>query len=166
MPSRSSENLSRPLMKKVSIGFVVIVLVAAIGYWGNKAVQSHLGQSALDASGLQVLSLENALKQAKDSDKLVLADMSAIWCPTCRRLDKEVFSNELVKAELTKNYLFARVEYETVEGEEFRKTYKVSGFPTLLILDSDAKKLTQLPLVFEPSTFVENLRKVIRILEQ
>ncbi|MEP1383271.1 MAG: thioredoxin family protein [Paraglaciecola sp.] len=160
MSIRSSKQSQRPLLQKVGIGFAVVVALSVAGYWGNKTVQSYLGQSAIASTGLKVMSLPDALEVAKSTQKLVLADMSAIWCPTCRKLDKEIFSSEIVKAQIQQNYVFARIEYETPEGQIFRDTYDVEGFPTLLVLDDNANKLVQLPLVFEPQEFTNNLQKV------
>jgi thiol:disulfide interchange protein len=34
--------------------------------------------------------------------------MSAIWCPSCRKLDKQVFSDEQVKIQLNQDFVYAR----------------------------------------------------------
>lgn len=137
----------------VKLGVLIFFVVA--GYYGNKAVQSHIGQQALDGTGLAVLTLDEALNKADQENKLVLADMSAIWCPTCRRLDKEVFSDESVKQVIDEQYIFARIEYESEQGKAFMQRYKVHGFPTLLVLNASGKKIRQLPLTFVPSEFVK-----------
>ncbi|MFT2090776.1 thioredoxin family protein [Paraglaciecola sp. 2405UD69-4] len=160
MSNHNPTTSPRPLSQKLLLGALLIICLSVGGYWGNKTVQTYLGQSAVDATGLNPMLLPEALAAAKSSNKLVLADMSAIWCPTCRRLDKEIFANEEVKAELEKNYVFARIEYESPAGEDFRRSYDVEGFPTLLILDENAKKLIQLPLEFDPKKFIENIQKV------
>jgi thiol:disulfide interchange protein len=82
---------------------LVIVLLVLVGIYANRLIQTHLGQQAIEQTGLKVLSLQQALDKAKLSNKLVLADMSdmsAVWCPTCRKLDKQVFSDDRVKAQL------------------------------------------------------------------
>ena len=81
--------------------------------------------------------------------------MSAIWCPTCRRLDKEVFSDDRVKNVISDQYVFARIEYESEQGKAFMERYDVRGFPTLLVLNADGDKMGRLRLTFEPSEFVK-----------
>jgi thiol:disulfide interchange protein len=135
--------------------FGMVVVLVVIGFFGNKAVQSYFGQQAIDGTGLVVLSLDDALVKAERENKLVLADMSAIWCPTCRRLDKEVFSDESVKSVINDQYVFARIEYESEQGKAFMQKYKVHGFPTLLVLNAEGNKMGQLPLTFVPSEFVK-----------
>jgi thiol:disulfide interchange protein len=138
-----------------------ILLVVFLGYFANKAIQTYLGQQALDDTGLTVLSLKQALNLANNSDKLVLADMSAIWCPTCRKLDNQIFANQKVKTALELDYVYARVEYGSEEGQSFMKKYGVMGFPTLLVINKSGEKLARLPLTFEPAEFVSNMQQVV-----
>jgi len=138
------------------LGFLAIPLAL---YFANVEMQSYLGRQALEDTGLEALSLDHALAKANTEGKLVLADMSAIWCPTCRKLDKEIFANESVKQALSEQFIFARVEYESDEGKAFMDKYQVQGFPTLLILDGKGDKLSQLPLTFSPDIFIGLLQK-------
>jgi thiol:disulfide interchange protein len=139
----------------------IIILISVMGYYSNKTVQGYLGQQAIDATGLESITLEEALQVAKRSNKLVLADMSAIWCPACRKLDEQVFSNERVKTQLKQDFVYVRIEYESPEGKSFMQNYQVTGFPTLLVLNTKAEKLIQLPIDYEPLPFLATLEKVV-----
>ena len=137
--------------------FTVIAMVALAAYFANIAIQTHLGQKAIDATGLEILSLDAALAQSKETGKPVLADLSAIWCPSCRKLDSVVLADEAVKAKIQSKYLFARIEYESDEGQAFKKRHQLSGFPNILTLDSDGNQLKRIPLTFSPEIFLEAL---------
>ena len=136
---------------------VTLAITVAVVYFGNVEVQSYLGRKAVAATGLEPVSLEQALVQARADDRLVLADMSAIWCPSCRRLDKKIFGNPAVQQAIRAKYVFSRIEYESDEGEAFMETYGVRGFPTLLILDAQGNLIRELPVTFDPEQFVANL---------
>ena len=164
MPSNDlnkQNNRTRSPVRKVLDICGIIILISVLGYYGNRTVQGCLGQQAINATGLELLTLEDALQVAKRSNKLVLADMSAIWCPSCRKLDKQVFSNERVKTQLKQDFIYARIEYESPEGKRFMQKYQVSGFPTLLILNTKGEKLVQLPINYEPLPFLATLEKVV-----
>tara|TARA_R110000868_G_scaffold271248_1_gene530680 strand:- start:177 stop:494 length:318 start_codon:yes stop_codon:yes gene_type:complete len=105
MSTNNQQDQTRSPVRKVLDVFGIIILISVLGYYGNKTVQTYLGQQAIDETGLEVLSLEQALEIAKSSNKLVLADMSAIWCPSCRKLDKQVFSDEQVKIQINQNFV-------------------------------------------------------------
>ena len=140
--------------------FLIIAAVAAATYFINVEVQTRLGESALEETGLEMRSLEEAQALAAKENKLVLADMSAIWCPSCRKLDKEVFSDDGMKAAIGERFVFARIEYESDAGKDFMAEYAIRGFPTILALKPDGSLVSKLPLTFDPIAFAANLRAV------
>jgi thiol:disulfide interchange protein len=87
--------------------------------------------------------------------------MSAIWCPACRKLDKQVFSDEHVKTLLNQYFVYARIEFDSPQGQSFMQSYQVTGFPTLLVLNTDGEKLVQLPINYEPLPFLATLKKIV-----
>ncbi|GAA6183019.1 thioredoxin family protein [Aliiglaciecola sp. NS0011-25] len=157
----SSENTSKSNNKLVNI--VLFIIVATFIYLAYQWYQSHLGQQAKDKIQIQMLDFDVALAKAQAHNKLVLADMSAIWCPTCRKLDSTIFTNDRVKDVIDENFVFARVDYDTEQGQQFAERYRVTGYPVLLILDSTGEKLTRLPLTFDSMEFIGNLNKVLSV---
>lgn len=89
-----------------------------------------------------------ALADAKKSGKFVFACFSGSdWCPWCQRLDKEVFSQPEFDA-ATNDFVLVYIDITNnpparQEDRELVKKYKVQGFPTVLILDEDGKKIGQ-----------------------
>lgn len=127
--------------------------IAAVVYFGNVRLQTHLGRRALAATGLEIHSLEEGLALAADGDRLVLADLSAIWCSSCRTFDRKVLADDRVREAINERFVFVRIEYETDEGKAFRERYGVSGFPRLLVLDPEGTLLSRLPTVYDPAAF-------------
>ncbi|TVZ37534.1 thioredoxin-like protein [Alteromonadaceae bacterium 2753L.S.0a.02] len=152
-PSDQTEQTS-PQKKPVWFTLVIYGLVALAFYFGHVELQSYLGRRALETVPLQKLPLQIAMEKARRENKLVLADISAIWCPSCRKLDSKVLAQaEVVKA-IETHYVFSRIEYESAEGRAAQKKYQVQGFPTVLVLDAQGNKLRQLPLTFNPDSFI------------
>jgi thiol:disulfide interchange protein len=138
-----------------------ILLLGNALYFGNKMLQTRFGEQALEQIEFEILDINVALAKASAHDKLVLADMSAIWCPTCRKLDKTIFSDPQVKQLIEENFVFTRVEYESEQGNQFMQRYGVAGFPVLLVLNGEGEKLTRLPLTFDIIEFTRNLNQVL-----
>ncbi len=137
--------------------FAIVAVVAVAAYFIHVEYQTRLGQKAIDATGLELHTLDDALAKSKESGKPVLADLSAIWCPSCRRLDTEVLANEAVRTKIESDYIFARIEYESDEGAAFMERHNLRGFPNLLILDANGNKLKDVPVTFSPSAFLARL---------
>lgn len=135
--------------------FFVAALSAA--YFINVEVQSYFGRQALAETGLESVAFENALAKAADDGKLVLVDVSAIWCSTCRKLDSTVFSDTSVKEAINDKYVFSRIEYESEEGQRFLERYNASGFPTLFVIRPDGTVVKRLKVTFSPEEFRSQL---------
>lgn len=136
---------------------ILIAAVAGIAYLGNLKYQSHLGQKAIESTGLTVLALDEALARSETSGKPVLANLSAIWCPSCRRLDAEALSDEAVVQRIQSDYHYARVEYDSDEGKAFMKRYQLPGFPHLIVLNEKGEALRRLPRSFSPESLLSSL---------
>lgn len=135
----------------------VFAVVAVSAYFINVEVQSYLGRRALEKTRLASLPLEEALIKAKGEKKLVLVDVSAIWCPTCRQLDIEIFGREDVRRVIREKYVFTRLEYETDEGQRFLEKYRASGFPSLFLLDGEGRVIKRLSVTFDAGEFLRQL---------
>jgi len=141
--------------KLFSWAILIVVLVSA--YFVNVEVQSYWGRQALAATRLQSLPLDESIKKAAAEDKMIIVDVSAIWCPTCRKLDKTVFADPQVRKVINEKFAFTRLEYESKEGTEFLKKHKTRGFPSLFLLRPDGNVVRRLRVVFEPDQFLAQL---------
>lgn len=140
------------------VQLVIFAVIVISAYFINVEVQTHFGKQALERAGLKSLPFEQALVKAGKEDKLVLVDVSAIWCSTCRKLDNEIFADQEVKRLIKENFVFSRLEYESEEGQDFIEEYKVSGFPTLLLIDEHGSVVQRLAVTFNVGEFLEQLR--------
>lgn len=147
------------LFSKPLFSLIVFAIIAVSAYFINVEVQTYFGHQALEKTRLISLPFEQALNQAKNEKKLVLVDVSAIWCPTCRRLDNEVFADDDVRRFIKEKFVFSRLEYESDEGQKFLEKYKASGFPNLWLLDGDGKVVKRLKVTFDKGEFLWQLNR-------
>jgi len=149
-------NLS--VWKRRAPWILAAAVIATGGYFAHTAWQTHRGEAALKATALEFLSLDQALVLARSPGKPVLVDFSAIWCPTCRTLHAEVFTNAGVKLAITSGHVLARVDYEAPEARAFMQRYSVQAFPALLVLAADGNLVRRVPISFDPATMAATLR--------
>lgn len=94
-----------------------------------------------------------AQKLAKDSGKPVLMNFSGSdWCYWCIKLEKEVFHKKAFKDYAAKNVVLMLVDTPSKaklpadvkkQNEDLKAKYMIRGFPTVILLDSEGKKVAQ-----------------------
>ena len=148
-------------MQKLSLKIVAIIILVAVVYFATKEVQTYLGKNAISNLPFIVHSLDDAKALAASENKLILANYSATWCPTCRKLDTQVFTSDSVAKIIKEKFIFTRLDFDTEAGAEFAKTHNLVGFPRVLVLASTGESIVEMPLVFEAEEYSRNLGKVI-----
>ena len=85
--------------------------------------------------------LESAFNLASLSNKIIMIEFMAEWCPPCKRMEKETFSNDRV---INKSNEFIFVKVDVDKHQDIAKEYKRNakkyggiGIPNILFIDKD-----------------------------
>ncbi len=94
-----------------------------------------------DGIAFEVLAFNDALAKAKAEGKLVFMDCYTTWCGPCRMMDKDIFPQQEVGEYFNSRFVCIKKDMEQGEGQDLAKRYKISAFPTMLILNADGEVL-------------------------
>ena len=114
---------------------------------------------------------DKALAQAKAGKKMVLLDFTGSdWCGWCIKLDKEVFSKPEFKTYAKDNLVLVEVDFPQgkqqakklkEQNEKLQKEFGVQGYPTIIVLNAEGKKVGQLGYMKGgPTAFLAELDKL------
>ncbi|QQG39970.1 MAG: thioredoxin domain-containing protein [Candidatus Aenigmatarchaeota archaeon] len=83
---------------------------------------------------------DDAFQKAKSEDKLVLLDISAVWCHWCHRMDADTYADPKVAALLNEKFVPIRVD--TDKRPDVNARYNLGGWPTTALLTPDGNLIT------------------------
>jgi thioredoxin-related protein len=111
---------------------------------------------------------DNALADARKTQRPVLVMVYADWCGWCRKLDTEVYADPAVQAYLERNFEITRLDIESrrmvthqgtsIRVNELTRTLGVSGVPGTVFLRPDGSYLNQFPGFAPADKFLTVLR--------
>jgi len=148
------------------IGFVkkLRLIPATIGFL-------ILASSSAQAESGWLTDYPEAQQLAKAKQKLVLLNFTGSdWCGWCIKLDREVFSKPEFHQYAEKNLVLVEIDFprrkeQTAslkqQNAKLAEQYEIQGFPTIIVLDSNGKKVAELGyLPGGPPAFIAELEKL------
>jgi thioredoxin-related protein len=88
--------------------------------------------------------VERAFAQARAADKPVLLYWGAKWCPPCNQLKATLF-NRHDFIERSKSLVAVEIDGDLPGAQKLGARFKVSGYPTMVLMRSDGAELMRLP---------------------
>lgn len=117
--------------------------------------------------------LEQAKTEAATSDKVILVNFSGSdWCGWCKRLDREVLRKDTFLDYAEDNLILVNLDFPQYKelpadlrkaNEAAARKYKITGFPAVLLLDSDGNVLHRTGYMSGgPEAYVNHLKAAIK----
>jgi thioredoxin-related protein len=94
--------------------------------------------------------LEKAFEKAKAEKKSVLVEFTGSdWCPPCIAMRKNVFSKKEFVDAASKKFVLVELDFPkgdkavSEKNQPFAEKYKIEGFPTVILFNSEGKEFTR-----------------------
>ncbi|GAB4419129.1 MAG: hypothetical protein OHK0039_31200 [Bacteroidia bacterium] len=145
-----------PAMKVVFTSFAAALM--GVMLW-NDLQHRHDLQQAHPRQGLFVLTLQDALAEARRSQRPCLVELHADFCYPCEQHVQTLTGHPALQDFLTRHYVLGQVECGSPEGRAWMQRYDVSTLPTLLLLDRDGRELDRYGLDASPGILLAALSR-------
>ncbi len=124
-----------------SFALSLIVLILSAGY-------------AAAGGDQWMTDLEAAKAKAAESNKYLLVEFTGSdWCPPCKKMKKEVFSQEAFLSGASEKFILVELDFPRDKSKltpeqhahniAARERYEVKGFPTVLLADARGKEFAR-----------------------
>lgn len=116
------------------------------------------------------VALKDALELAAESEKKILIDVYAEWCPYCQRMHSEVYKSDAVLDAISSYFIWVKINVESEEkvsymGQEmteaqFASALENESVPTTYFLNEEGTILGKQPGYIESDMFSKLLNFV------
>jgi protein disulfide-isomerase len=98
---------------------------------------AYYGNTTAPASSIEWRTdFDSALVEAEQTNKAVLIDFTASWCPPCRVMKHEVWPDDAVASAVADNYIPVLLDVDDPKNAPIANRYSVDTIPTILIVDA------------------------------
>ena len=118
----------------------------------------HFDARSLEEHSPVYVNFERAQKEAIQEDKLIMIKASSPYCHFCKKMDREVFTDEAVLEILKKDFVLVSVD---IYKEQIPLGLKAKVTPTYFFIDAKGQKvLKTVPGSWNKHDFLEILKEV------
>lgn len=123
-------------------------------------LSAQTSNSSKNSSGINFreLSFSEALKAAKEENKLLFVDCYTTWCGPCKMLSNVVFKDSTFAAYFNSRFVNLKMDMEKGEGIDLKKKYEVKAFPTLLFINAEGQVVHRLVGASEAKVLLKNVQ--------
>ncbi|RKD92546.1 DPP IV N-terminal domain-containing protein [Mangrovibacterium diazotrophicum] len=130
-----------------------IVLVLLLALFGVQVVEAQNREVNFQHS-----TLDEALQQAREQDKLIFIDCYTSWCGPCKMMAKTVFTLDSVADFVNQSFIPLKLDMEVGEGPEVGKRYAVQAYPTYLFLNGKGELIYKFVGGMKGDRFIDSAR--------
>lgn len=141
---------------------VVSILLFIFAYLQAAYVKSETGTHL--SSGITTIEqLQERLSDIKDKNKPVVIDLYADWCTACLEMDKNTFSDPVVRERLNE-MVFLRIDMtaNSKENQKILSHFNVLGLPAIILIDNKGNELKSKRIsgYLGPKAFTDRLNRL------
>jgi thiol-disulfide isomerase/thioredoxin len=98
---------------------------------------------------------DSVMQQAIEQNKLIFVDVYADYCPPCKQMDAQVFTNKEVAVFYNKNFINYKVNLSNRENHAFQTLHSIKELPALLYFTPDGRVMRKTTGCKEVEEFLE-----------
>ncbi len=103
-----------------------------------------------------------ALERAKSREQVIITYLFTDWCSYCKKMERETFADASLVEEMGSQYVWLKLNTERDrEGVRLQRELRVTGFPTVVIMNSAGQELGRAQGFLSPERFRKTIQRIV-----
>ncbi len=149
--------LLNPSFRLLKLTGVAAALAASLALPAAHAADGAPSSNVAWQDATSDADIDKAFATARAEHKPVLLYWGAVWCPPCNQLKATLFNRQDF-AEQSKSFVAVHLDGDVPGAQKLGTKFKVAGYPTLILFNSDRKEITRLPGEVDAAQVMQLLR--------
>jgi thioredoxin-related protein len=152
-------------MTKLPLAAITVLIVACTKIAEIAPPAAPLATSAKPAEiewvrATATTDVDGAFAQARQDDRPVFVFWTAAWCPPCSQVKSTIFTRADF-IEKSRSFVPVYVDGDTPNGQTLGRRFRVTGYPTMVLLRPDGSEITRLAGSVAPAKYMQALNRGI-----
>ena len=101
---------------------------------------------------------DQAFRNAREGQKLIILDLEAVWCHWCHVMEKTTYADPKVKEALRRGYVTLRADQDA--RPDLANRYRDYGWPATIFFDANGRELAKRAGYISPEAMLALLTKL------
>jgi thiol-disulfide isomerase/thioredoxin len=132
----------------------LLVIVLALGLTFNVFAQNRKVE-------FQHKKWNKIVRMSKKQNKLIFLDCYTSWCGPCKTMLNKVFTQDKVADYMNDNFICTKYDMQKGEGITLKKKFKVTAFPTFLVIDENENVVHRIVGAYKAGIFIDYLANAL-----
>jgi thioredoxin-related protein len=121
----------------------ILSIIFLSGFSPAQSDSQYTPVTKFDPSRNPSRDLEEAIEEAKSSNKRIILDVGGEWCIWCHRIDYFIEKNKDIKDFINDNFIVVKINFSKEnENVEFLSIYpEIPGYPHFFVLEKSGELL-------------------------
>ena len=123
----------------------IIVLSGVLLFILSSNKNPQINDTGVSEKGIHFFKgdLDDAMKSAKNENKLIFLEISTTWCGYCKQLKAHTYTDDEVGIYFNNNFINISIDAENDYGVKLKRKFSVYEYPTLIFLDREGNIILQ-----------------------
>lgn len=118
-----------------------------------------LSESSIAQTNFYAGTINDMQRLANEEHKSYIVEYVTPWCQACKRMDKEVFSDDETSIYLNRNFYIMKADAESTTHRDNARENLIGAYPTFIVYNSEGEEQGRIVGFYSKYSFMSKVKE-------